>query len=133
MPGAARARFGRWILENDWLEALVALPEQMFYNTGIATYVWILTNRKALGAGRQGAADQRGGFLDPDAEEPRVTSAGRSPRKSATEILDLYEAFEESELCRIYPTEHFGYRKVTVERPLRLDFDASPERIAQTR
>ena len=57
--GSGESEIRRWILENDWLEAIIALPEQLFYNTGIATYVWVLTNRKPAGAQGQGAADRR--------------------------------------------------------------------------
>lgn len=128
--GSGPSEIRRWILENDFLEALVALPEQLFYNTGIATYVWVITNRKA--------PERRGKVLMVDATSfwtPMRKSLGDKrreiPADKAAEILDLLKTFEEGEHCRIYPTTHFGYRKITVERPLKLDFQASPERIAR--
>ena len=134
----------RWILENDLLEALIALPEQLFYNTGIATYVWVLTNWKR--------PDRRGRVQLIDA-----TSFWKLLRKSLgakrrevpfdrkQDILRLLADFEDGAtrkvdrggekrevvVSRVYPTTHFGFRKITVERPLRLDFQASPERIAR--
>ena len=68
--GSGESEIRRWIIENDWLEAIVALPDQLFYNTGIFTYVWIVTNRKAKGAARQGAAHQRDTVLPQNAEKP---------------------------------------------------------------
>ncbi len=128
--GSGESEIRRWILENDWLEALIALPEQLFYNTGIATYVWILTNRKA--------SERRDKVLMVDAtsfwtQMPKTLGDKRReiPPDKAAEILRLVREFKEGEHCRIYPTTHFGYRKITVERPLRLNFQASPERIAR--
>jgi len=128
--GSGESEIRRYILENDWLEALIALPEQLFYNTGIATYVWVLTNRKA--------PQRRGKVQLIDATSfwvPMRRSLGDKrreiPREKAEEILALLAAFEEGEHVRIYPTTHFGFRKITVERPLRLSFQLSPERIAR--
>jgi type I restriction enzyme M protein len=120
----------RSVFENDLLEALIAVPEQLFYNTGIATYIWVLTNRKA--------AKRKGKVQLIDATSfwvPMRKSLGDKrrviPPEKAEEILRLLGAFEESDFVKIYPTTHFGFRKVTVERPLRLNFQASPERIAR--
>jgi type I restriction enzyme M protein len=128
--GSSESEIRRWILENDWLEALIALPEQLFYNTGIATYVWVITNRKA--------AERRGKVLLVDATSfwtPMRKSLGDKrreiPRERAVEILALLRDFKEGEHTRVYPTTYFGFRKITVERPLRLNFRASPERIAR--
>jgi type I restriction enzyme M protein len=128
--GSGESEIRRWILENDWLEALVALPEQLFYNTGIATYVWVLTNRKA--------PERRGKVQLIDSTSfwnPMRKSLGDKRREilteKAAEILKLLRTFEEGEYCRIFPTTYFGYRKVTVERPLRLNFHANHERIAR--
>ncbi len=128
--GRGESEIRRWILENDWLEALVALPEQLFYNTGIATYVWVLTNRKATA--RKGKVQ----LIDATSFwAPMRKSLGDKrrevPSDKAKEILALHRALTESEHCRIYPTTHFGYRKITVERPLRLNFQASAERIGR--
>ncbi len=134
----------RYILEHDLLEALVALPEQLFYNTGIATYVWLLTNRKT--------AERRGKVQLIDATSfwsPMPRSLGdkrrRIPPDKAADVLQLLRAFEDGTtrpvavdgtdedviVSRIFPTTQFGYRKITVERPLRLNFQASAERIAR--
>ena len=142
--GSGESEIRRWILENDWLEALIALPEQLFYNTGIATYVWVLTNRKR--------PERRGRVQLIDATAFWVLlrkSLGAKRRQVPFErkqdILRLLSHFEDGAtgrvvqegeerevvVSRIYPTTHFGFRKITVERPLRLDFQASPERIAR--
>jgi len=118
------------VLENDWLEALVALPEQMFYNTGIATYVWVITNRKR--------PERRGKVQLIDATSfwtPLRKSLGDKrrevPGEKAQEIARTHREFKDGEFSKVFPNSHFGYRKITVERPLRLNFQASPERIAR--
>ena len=126
--GSGESEIRRWVLENDWLEALVALPEQLFYNTGIATYVWVLTNRKP--PERKGKAQ----LIDATSFwVPMRKSLGDKrrevPHEKAQEILTLLTSFEETEHSKIYPTTQFGYRRITVERPLQLNFQASPERI----
>ena len=132
----------RYIFENDLLESLIALPEQLFYNTGIATYVWLLTNRKT--------PDRKGKVQLIDASEfwtPMPRSLGdkrrQIPPEKARDILEILGAYRDGETRRIvtdgreektvvshiFPTAHFGFRKITVERPLRLNFQATPERI----
>lgn len=126
--GSGESQIRRWILENDWLEAIVAMPEQLFYNTGISTYVWVLTNRKKQ--------KRKGKVLLIDATScwtPMRRSLGNKrremPPEKADEILKLLRDFKEDEFSKVYPTTHFGYRKITIERPLRLNFQAAPERI----
>ena len=146
--GSGESEIRRFILENDLLEALIALPEQLFYNTGIATYVWVVTNRKA--PARKGKvqlidAPFRSTYvLGADAQEPR-RQAPRDPARSRAghpedpcrlqgrRHADGHEGRQAGEVVvsRIFPTTHFGFRKITVERPLRLNFQASPERIAR--
>lgn len=128
--GSGESEIRRWILENDWLEALIALPEQLFYNTGIATYVWVLTNRKA--------SERRGKVLLIDATcfwSPMRKGLGDKrreiPHDKACEIVELFKNYREGKYCKIYPNSYLGYRKIAVERPLRLNFQASPERIAR--
>ena len=128
--GSGESEIRRWVLENDWLEALVALPEQMFYNTGIATYVWVLTNRKAR--------ERRGKVQLIDAtsfwtlmRKSLGDKRREIPPAKAAEILAIHEAFADGAHSKLFPTTHFGYRKITVERPLRLNFQATPERIAR--
>jgi type I restriction enzyme M protein len=128
--GSGESEIRRWILENDWLEALVALPEQLFYNTGIATYVWVLTNRKFP------ARQSKVQLIDATSFwVPMRKSLGDKRREippdRAAQILRLLHAFEENEYSKIFPTTHFGFRKITVERPLRLNFKASPERLTR--
>ena len=128
--GSGESEIRRWILENDWLEALIALPEQMFYNAGIATYVWVLSNRKvAVRRGKVQLIDA-GSFWTP-MRKSLGDKRREIPPEKAAEILRVLREFKEGEFCKIYPTAYFGYRKVTVERPLRLNFQASAERIAR--
>jgi type I restriction enzyme M protein len=126
--GSGESEIRRWILENDWLEAIVAMPEQLFYNTGISTYVWVLTNRKE---------EQRRGKVQlinaTDFWVQMRKSLGDKRREISKEhirrITEIYLSFTEGEYSKIFDTTDFGYRKITVERPLRLNFQASPERI----
>jgi len=119
--GSGESEIRRWIIENDWLEGIVALPDQLFYNTGISTYFWIVTNRKR--------PERRGKVQLVDARESFVKmrkSLGNkrneiSPEQIA-EITRLYGDFEEGERVKILPNESFGYQRITVERPLRLRY-----------
>ena len=125
--GQGESNIRRWIIENDWLEAIVALPLNMFYNTGIATYIWVLSNRKP--AHRQGKVQ----LID-------ATQWSRPLRKNLgakncelsdadiRRICDTFLAFEQTEQSKLFPNAAFGYRKVTVERPLRLR-GIDPERV----
>ncbi len=130
--GSGESEIRRWILENDWLEALVALPEQLFYNTGIATYVWVLSNRKP---------DKRRGKVQlinatdiwvpmrKSLGDKRREISGKKENDQIAQIVDLYTSCAEDVRCKLFPSEAFGYRKVTIERPLRLNFASTPERI----
>ncbi len=118
--GQGESNIRRWIIENDWLEAIVALPLNMFYNTGIATYVWTLTNRKL---------DNRKGYVQLiDATSwytPLRRNLGQkncelSP-ENIQQICDAFLDFQETEQSKIFPNKAFGYWKVTVERPLRIE------------
>src|SRR5581483_7235498 len=127
--GSGESEIRRWILENDWLEAIVALPEQLFYNTGISTYIWVLTNRKE--PQRQGKVQ----LIDAtDSWVPMRKSLGNKRREISKEhmkrITETSLSFAEGEHARIFDATDFGYRKITIERPLRLNFQASPERLA---
>ena len=142
--GSGECEIRRYILESDLLEALVALPEQLFYNTGIATYVWLLNNRKP--PARRNWVQ----FIDATAFwAPMRRSLGDKRREirpeKASDVLKLLAGFrdgetrqlrgddeeKESVVSRVYSKAHFGYRKITVERPLRLNFQASAERVAR--
>ena len=140
--GSGESEIRRHIFENDLLEALISLPEQLFYNTGIATYVWLLTNRKA--PERQGKVQ----LIDASSFWiPMARSLGdkrrQLPPDKAQDVLKILNDYhdgdsrtvikdgnqEEMVVSRLFPTTNFGFRKITVERPLRLNFQASPERI----
>src|SRR5438309_6293606 len=128
--GSGESEIRRWILENDWLEALIALPEQLFYNTGIATYVWVLTNRKARH--RKGKVQLINATTFWTQMRRSLGNKRRKiPHERAQQILQILRDFEEGEFSKIYPTTYFGYRKITVERPLKLNFAITPERIAR--
>ena len=117
--GQGESNIRRWIIENDWLEAIVALPLNMFYNTGIATYVWVLTNRKPEHRrGRVQLIDATGWH------QPLRKNLGKKNCELGEEdiarICDTFLAFEETEQSKIFENDAFGYSKVTVERPLRI-------------
>ncbi|MCY3801562.1 MAG: class I SAM-dependent DNA methyltransferase [Chloroflexi bacterium] len=142
--GSGESEIRRFIFENDLLEALIALPEQLFYNTGIATYVWLLTNRKDPERSGKVQLIDASSFWSP---MPRSLGDKRRqiPPHKADDILKLLADYrdgdtrtvemdgrkEDTVVSRIFPTSRFGFRKITVERPLRLNFRASPERAAQ--
>jgi type I restriction enzyme M protein len=151
--GSGESEIRRFILENDLLEALIALPEQLFYNTGIATYVWVVTNRKS--PARKGKVQLiDASYFDNEVKRGPFCVAMRKslgdkrreiPLDRSRDILRILSDFKDGEVrkvtkdgreedvvvSRIFPTTHFGFRKITVERPLRLDFQASVDRIAR--
>ncbi|MHB1510125.1 MAG: type I restriction-modification system subunit M [Acidimicrobiales bacterium] len=117
--GSGESEIRRWITENDWLEAVVALPDQLFYNTGISTYFWIVTNRKS--------PERRGKVQLVDAREHFVKmrkSLGDKRKELSSDQIDditrLYGDFAENDKVKIFANESFGYQRITVERPLRL-------------
>ncbi|GAB6095617.1 class I SAM-dependent DNA methyltransferase [Desulfatiferula olefinivorans] len=150
--GSGESEIRRWIIENDWLEAIVALPEQLFYNTGIATYIWIITNRKTqTRKGKVQLIDARNFWV------PMEKSLGNKRRRIGdpqdkakdpnhiAEITRIYVNFQDGEtrsflqggkekelvVSKLFDNDDFGYHKITVERPLRLNFQATTERIAR--
>lgn len=141
--GSGESEIRRYILEHDLLEALIALPEQLFYNTGIATYVWVVTNRKA--PARRGKVQ----LIDAASFWMPIKNLGDKRREipldREQDILGILAEFRDGEtrhiikegkeeevvVSRIFPNTHFGFRKITVERPLRLNFQATPQRIAR--
>ena len=142
--GSGESEIRRFILENDLLEALIALPEQLFYNTGIATYVWLLTNRKAPGRRgmvqlidatafwspmRRSLGDKRREVPPEKAEDVLKLLAGC--RDGDTRMVARDGEDEERVVSHVFPTTRFGFRRITVERPLRLNFQANEERIAR--
>ena len=136
--GSGESEIRRWILENDWLEGIVALPDQLFYNTGISTYFWILSNRKR--------PEHKGRVVLVDAREQFI-KMGKSLGDKRKQISDdqiaritrwYHEALEIADddgadghpNVKIFPTTAFGYQRVTVERPLRLRFEVSDDAVA---
>ena len=116
--GSGESEIRRWIIENDWLEAVVALPDQLFYNTGISTYFWIVTNRKSeKRRGKVQLIDAREYW-----EKMRKSLGDKRKQLSDTglaEITRLYGEFREGDNVKIFPNETFGFMRITVERPLR--------------
>ncbi|KRW65814.1 restriction endonuclease subunit M [Pseudomonas sp. TTU2014-105ASC] len=128
--GSGESEIRRYLLQNDLVEAIVALPTDMFYNTGIATYVWILSNHKA--AARQGKVQLIAGSQ----HYAKMRKSLGSKRQYITEdqiseLVRLYGSFEHSAQSKIFPIDAFGYRRITVERPLRLNFQTSADRIGK--
>lgn len=125
--GSGESDIRKWIIENDWLEAIIALPEQMFYNTGIGTYIWVVTNHKK--------AERKGKIQLIDARErwvPLRRSLGDKRRELSEgdieAIVREFGAAENSETSKLFDNADFGYSRITVERPLRLKFQISLER-----
>ncbi|AQQ71165.1 putative type I restriction enzymeP M protein [Limihaloglobus sulfuriphilus] len=115
--GSGESNIRKWIIENDWLEAVIALPTELFYNTGIATYIWVVTNRKP--EKRRGRVQ----LVNASGFSAKMRKSLGSKRNFITDeqisqITGIYESFEEGEYCKIFDNEDFGYTKVTVERPL---------------
>lgn len=170
--GSGESEIRRWIIENDWLEAVVALPDQLFYNTGISTYIWVLTNRKeahrkakvqlidarnhwvpmekSLGNKRRRVGDPSDKPKDPDyigditglhgqfhdgtsrwvlfdRDGKVLTVVATAPGDNAPEG----QQWKQLVVSKVFDNEDFGFHKITVERPLRLNFHASPERLAR--
>ncbi|MEO8067577.1 MAG: class I SAM-dependent DNA methyltransferase [Flavobacteriales bacterium] len=134
--GGGESEIRRWIIENDWLEGIVALPDQLFYNTGISTYIWVLTNRKTKA--RKGKVQ----LIDARSFSVKMRKSLGNKRNLISDpqiqdITRLYGAFANDArhgdhiVSKIFPNSYFGYRKITVERPLQLNFQASAERIAR--
>jgi type I restriction enzyme M protein len=129
--GSGESDIRKWIIENDWLEAIIALPEQMFYNTGIGTYLWLVTNRKE--------PRRKGKIQLLDARELWTAGGGEDNKQSLgdkrrhltgnqiSEVVQLYGRFSESDASKIFDNADFGYTRVTVERPLRLRYQMTIE------
>jgi len=122
--GSGESEIRRWIVENDWLEAVVALPDQLFYNTGISTYFWVVTNRKS--------PERQGKVQLVDARDYSVKmrkSLGEKRQEISPQQIDaitqLYGDFNDSEHVKIFAKEAFGYMRITVERPLRLRWEVT--------
>lgn len=126
--GSGESNIRKWIFENDYLEALIALPDQLFFNTGIGTYIWVLTNeKKPQREGKVQLIDAREEF-----EGMRKSLGSKRhiiPEKSINNIVSTYKEFGESDTVKIFDNEDFGYTKITVERPMQLNYQVTPERL----
>jgi len=129
--GSGESDIRKWIIENDWLEAIIALPEQMFYNTGIGTYVWIVTNRKEKRRkGKIQLLDARAVWTAGGSEENKRSLGDKRRHITGAqidEIVKLYGRQGDAEASRVFDNADFGYKRVTVERPLRLTYQMTPE------
>ncbi len=128
--GSGESEIRKWIIENDMLEAIIALPNQLFYNTGISTYIWIVTNRKEK--------ERKGKVQLINAVEffQKMSRSLGNKRNEIddnhiNEITKIYGEFKKGEYCKFFDNNYFGYTRVTVERPLRLNFQTTKERIAR--
>lgn len=145
--GSGPSNIRRWIIENDWLDAIVALPDQLFYNTGIFTYVWLVTNRKAperrgkvqlidgtrfFDKMRKSLNNKRNEITDDQINALTKIYGGFKDGEEAEVITDHKAGEKETRVVsRIFENHEFGFLKVTVERPLRMNFEATPMRIAR--
>ena len=126
--GSGESNIRKWIFENDYLEALIALPDQLFFNTGIGTYIWILNNKKT--AKREGKVQ----LIDAREEYVGMRKSLGNKRHEITEesiskIITTYKTFKETDKVKIFDNEDFGYTKITVERPMQLNYQVTDERL----
>ena len=136
--GSGESDIRKWIIDSDWLDAVVALPDQLFYNTGISTYLWIVTNRKENERrGKIQLIDGTGFFLKMRkslGNKRNEIGDGRDGKADHIgEITRLYGDFTEGEYVKIFDNTDFGYQRITVERPLRLNFMVNEERVKKVR
>lgn len=130
--GQGESNIRRWILENDWLEAIIALPLNIFYNTGIATYIWVLSNRKEDRRKGKVQLIDASGWQQPLRKNLGKKNCELAPPHQAR-IVEAFMTMEESEQSKLFPNEAFGYHKIVVERPLRLRVELSRERLTAFR
>lgn len=133
--GSGESDIRKWIIENDWLEAVIALPEQMFYNTGIGTYIWIVTNRKERRRkGKIQLLDARNFYVPMRrslGDKRRKIGEKEDGRDQVAELVQLYGQFKHGEISKIFENADFGYTRVTIERPLRLRYQMTIENKAR--
>jgi type I restriction enzyme M protein len=126
--GSGESEIRRWIIENDWLEAIVALPDQLFYNTGISTYIWIVSNRKPKK--RKGKIQLINGVsFFQGMRKSLGNKRHQLSEENIAEFTRIYGDFREGKFCKIFENDDFGYHKIIVERPLKLRFQTTLESI----
>lgn len=127
-PNSGESAIRRWILENDWLEAIVGLPENLFYNTGIRTYIWVLSNDKPEDrANKVQLIDAQDLYSEMD--ESLGEKRHELTQEHIDEISRIFGDIKANGRSKIVPTEEFGYRRIVIDRPLRMSFQATDERI----
>jgi len=136
--GSGESNIRQWIIENDWLEAIVAMPDQLFYNTGISTYVWVVTNRKEKHRrGKIQLIDATSYFVKMRKslgnKRNEIGDGNNGKPDQIADITRLYGEFREDEHVKIFDNSDFGYRRITVERPLKLNFAVTEERLAKVK
>ena len=115
--GSGESEIRKWVIENDWLECVVSLPDRMFFNTGITTYIWIVTNKKS--PERKGKVQLIDGSSFWTSMKKNLGDKGKYiTEEQKDQLFNIYQKFEENEFCKIYPNSFFGYTKVVVEQPL---------------
>ena len=122
--GQGESEIRRWILENDWLEAIIALPDQMFYNTGILTYIWVLSNRKERKRKNKVQLIDATSYFQ-RMRKPLGEKRKELSRDNIADITQIYGGFMETEVSKIFDTKDFAYHEITVERPLRRSFQVT--------
>ncbi len=128
--GSGESEIRRYLIENDLVEAIVAMPDQLFYNTGISTYIWILTNNKdSLRKGKIQLVN--GASFYQKMKKSLGNKRNELSPEHIDEIVRIYGSFKEGEHCKLFDNEDFGYRKITIERPLRLNFQICEERVKE--
>lgn len=125
--GSGESEIRKWVIENDWLECIVTLPDRMFFNTGITTYVWIVTNKKS--PDRKGNVQLIDGTSFSTSMRKNLGDKGKYiTEEQIQELFEIYQNNEENEFCKIYPNSFFGYTKVVVEQPLIEDGDIKTDK-----
>lgn len=125
--GSGESDIRKWVIENDWLECIVSLPDRMFFNTGITTYIWIVTNKKS--PERKGKVQLIDGSSFSTSMRKNLGDKGKYITEAQKdELFKIYRKFEESEFCKIYPNNFFGYTKVVIEQPLIEDGELKKDR-----
>jgi len=125
--GSGESEIRKWIIENDWLECIVSLPDRMFFNTGITTYIWIVTNKKS--SDRKGKVQLIDGTSFSSSMRKNLGDKGKYiTDEQSQKLFEIYQNNEENEFCKIYPNNFFGYTKVVVEQPLIEDGDIKTDR-----
>lgn len=125
--GSGESEIRKWVVENDWLECIVSLPDRMFFNTGITTYIWIVTNKKS--PERKGKVQLIDGSSFWTSMKKNLGDKGKYiTEEQKDQLFNIYQKFEETEFCKIYPNNFFGYTKVVVEQPLIEDGELKKDR-----